>query len=325
MWFGPSAAAGAVRMLADASPACGMGVSVATDGTRYQTEVSAASHSPAARSALEVHASAHGYGYGYGRRSPASVSSAGHGSVYSSSHGHGHGHGKEGARRPRDARMGGSPRLAPARYPLGLDGVNRVYYETIRDALHLPPVIADGRPSSSYCVGVQGDGLLYLDPHHSGPAVPLRSFVPTPSTSASNHDSTRNGAHAPATRRSLCSEAYARGGSMRLEGYARAGSMSSEFVSGRGYGHPPMAEDGLVYIPPCAPRTPHRTRTTPHPLMRRRSQAGIARLRRRRTSRARTARRSDVPSTASVRPRCRCPGSTRACSWGLYVRMGRNG
>ncbi|KAJ7710948.1 hypothetical protein B0H17DRAFT_1027869, partial [Mycena rosella] len=83
-WFGPSAAAGAVRMLVDAFSAYGMGVSVATDGTLYQTEVFAASHSPAALSALEVHTSAHGHGH----RSPASISSAGHGSVYSSSHGH---------------------------------------------------------------------------------------------------------------------------------------------------------------------------------------------------------------------------------------------
>ncbi|KAJ7633820.1 hypothetical protein DFH06DRAFT_1175230 [Mycena polygramma] len=46
MWFGPSAAAGALRTLVDAFPACGLGVSVATDGTLYQTEVFAASHSP---------------------------------------------------------------------------------------------------------------------------------------------------------------------------------------------------------------------------------------------------------------------------------------
>ncbi|KAJ7242641.1 hypothetical protein C8J57DRAFT_1367287 [Mycena rebaudengoi] len=35
--------------------------------------------------------------------------------------------------------------------------------------------ITCGRPtSSSYFVGVQGDGLFYLDPHHSRPAVSLR-------------------------------------------------------------------------------------------------------------------------------------------------------
>ncbi|KAJ6583364.1 hypothetical protein DFH09DRAFT_1435743 [Mycena vulgaris] len=87
MWFGSSAAAGVVSissipartfsihifvappsppstMLVDAFPACGMGVSVATDGTLYQTEVFAASHSPAALSALKVHTSAHGHGTG---------------------------------------------------------------------------------------------------------------------------------------------------------------------------------------------------------------------------------------------------------------------
>jgi hypothetical protein len=34
-------------MLVEAFPACGLGVSLATDGTLYQTEVFAASHSPA--------------------------------------------------------------------------------------------------------------------------------------------------------------------------------------------------------------------------------------------------------------------------------------
>ncbi|KAJ7889656.1 hypothetical protein B0H13DRAFT_1887921 [Mycena leptocephala] len=38
MWFGPSAAAGALRTLVDAFPAAGLSVSVATDGTLYQTE-----------------------------------------------------------------------------------------------------------------------------------------------------------------------------------------------------------------------------------------------------------------------------------------------
>ncbi|KAJ6503191.1 Neutral/alkaline non-lysosomal ceramidase-domain-containing protein [Mycena vitilis] len=72
MWFGPSAAAGALRTLVDAFPACGLGVSVATDGTLYQTEIFAASHSPAASS------------------SATSVSSSGsHDHGKTSSHGHG--------------------------------------------------------------------------------------------------------------------------------------------------------------------------------------------------------------------------------------------
>ncbi|KAJ7828238.1 hypothetical protein B0H14DRAFT_2812364, partial [Mycena olivaceomarginata] len=63
MWFGPSAAVDAVGMLVDAFPACGMGVYVAADAALYGTEVFAASHSPAALSALHVHASsAHGQG-----------------------------------------------------------------------------------------------------------------------------------------------------------------------------------------------------------------------------------------------------------------------
>ncbi|KAJ7728224.1 hypothetical protein B0H16DRAFT_1777888 [Mycena metata] len=39
MWFGPSAAAGVLRTFVDAFPICSLGVSVATDGTFYQTDV----------------------------------------------------------------------------------------------------------------------------------------------------------------------------------------------------------------------------------------------------------------------------------------------
>ncbi|KAJ7452019.1 hypothetical protein FB451DRAFT_1283439 [Mycena latifolia] len=48
MWFGPNAAAGTVKTLVDAFPACGLGVSVTTDGTLYQTKVFAALHFPGA-------------------------------------------------------------------------------------------------------------------------------------------------------------------------------------------------------------------------------------------------------------------------------------
>ncbi|KAI0320566.1 hypothetical protein OF83DRAFT_1258250 [Amylostereum chailletii] len=60
---------------------------------------------------------------------------------------------------------------------LGLDGVNPIYYDTIKALYTFPQSIgiAGGRPSSSYYfVGSQADNLFYLDPHHTRPAVPLR-------------------------------------------------------------------------------------------------------------------------------------------------------
>lgn len=77
---------------------------------------------------------------------------------------------------------------------LGIDGVNPIYYETIKvrtlytqksnllrccgQALYTFPQsvgIAGGRPSSSYYfVGSQADNLFYLDPHHARPTIPLR-------------------------------------------------------------------------------------------------------------------------------------------------------
>ncbi|KDQ51386.1 hypothetical protein JAAARDRAFT_199213 [Jaapia argillacea MUCL 33604] len=60
---------------------------------------------------------------------------------------------------------------------LGLDGVNPIYYDSIKTLYTWPQSvgIAGGRPSSSYYfVGSQADNLFYLDPHHARPAVPLR-------------------------------------------------------------------------------------------------------------------------------------------------------
>ncbi|TCD62527.1 Cysteine protease atg4 [Steccherinum ochraceum] len=60
---------------------------------------------------------------------------------------------------------------------LGIDGVNPVYYDTLKTLYTWPQSvgIAGGRPSSSYYfVGSQADNLFYLDPHHARPAIPLR-------------------------------------------------------------------------------------------------------------------------------------------------------
>ncbi|KAJ3851389.1 peptidase family C54-domain-containing protein [Lentinula lateritia] len=77
---------------------------------------------------------------------------------------------------------------------LGLDGVNPIYYDTIKMLYTFPQSvgIAGGRPSSSYYfVGSQTDNLFYLDPHHARPAVPLRP-PPTASTKKSHKHSTRS-------------------------------------------------------------------------------------------------------------------------------------
>ncbi|KIY72637.1 hypothetical protein CYLTODRAFT_367405 [Cylindrobasidium torrendii FP15055 ss-10] len=86
--------------------------------------------------------------------------------VYEASGGHG----------PRK-RWGRRPVLLLLGIRLGLDGVNPVYYETIKMLYTFPQSvgIAGGRPSSSYYfVGSQADNLFYLDPHHARPAIPLR-------------------------------------------------------------------------------------------------------------------------------------------------------
>ncbi|KAK7031343.1 cysteine protease [Favolaschia claudopus] len=136
-WFGPSIAAGAIKTLVHAFPACGLGVSVATDGVLYQTSVFDASHT-----------------------SPNPDTESDNDSLS----------------------WGDRPVLLLLGLRLGLDGVNPIYYDTIKQLYTFPQSvgIAGGRPSSSlYFVAAQAEGLFYLDPHHSRPAVPLR---PPPKT-----------------------------------------------------------------------------------------------------------------------------------------------
>ncbi|KAJ7456401.1 peptidase family C54-domain-containing protein [Mycena galericulata] len=133
MWFGPSAAAGAIwwvsnaaSMLIDAFPSCGLDISIATDGMLYQTEVYAASHSPAALAALAAHP----------QHAPAHAHLASQSSSSPSGHSHGK-HGKKGEKGGKARGWGDRPVLLLLGIQLGLDGVNPVYRETIN--VRLPP------------------------------------------------------------------------------------------------------------------------------------------------------------------------------------------
>ncbi|KAG5331597.1 hypothetical protein C0989_007854, partial [Termitomyces sp. Mn162] len=137
-WFGPSTAAGAIKTLVNVFPDAGLGVVVATDGVLFQSEVFSASHTNYATS---VSATRHQKGL-------------------------------------TGTSWGDRPVLLLIGVRLGLDGVNPIYYETIKSV-----GIAGGRPSSSYYfVGSQADNLFYLDPHHARPAVALRPAPPPPAT-----------------------------------------------------------------------------------------------------------------------------------------------
>ncbi|KAF7289537.1 Cysteine protease [Mycena chlorophos] len=75
------------------------------------------------------------------------------------------------------ASWGDRPVLLLLGLRLGLDNVNPIYYSTIKELFTFPQSvgISGGRPSSSYYfVGAQGDGLIYLDPHHPRPALAIR-------------------------------------------------------------------------------------------------------------------------------------------------------
>lgn len=135
-WFGPSTAAGAIRKLVNDFPQAGIGVSVATDGVVYLSDVKAAAATIS--SSQELSSS---------KRKGASRS------------------GVAGWQRPVVVLVG---------VRLGLEGVHPMYYESIQRLFTFPQSmgIAGGRPSSSYYfVGFQEDTLLYLDPHSVRPAV----------------------------------------------------------------------------------------------------------------------------------------------------------
>ncbi|KAF7325237.1 hypothetical protein MKEN_00568200 [Mycena kentingensis (nom. inval.)] len=213
MWFGPSAAGTAVRTLVDGFPACGLGVAVAQDGTLYQTDVFAASHAPSVL-----------------LRSSASGSSHGHGNA-------------------RKRSWGDRPVLLLLGIRLGLDGVNPVYYETIKTLFRFPQSvgIAGGRPSSSYYfVGVQGDGLFYLDPHHSRPTIPLRPYLDDQRLPVPEVERLRRSV---SPEYALSSD-WERSGSVspELVQVHRAGSMSPDSASASRR-RQPMTEDELVYSP----------------------------------------------------------------------------
>lgn len=110
-------------------------MSVAIDGTLYQTKVFAASHGADAASLT---------------RSP---------------------------RRRHTTTWGDRPVLLLLGIRLGIEGVNPIYYDTIKMLYTFPQSvgIAGGRPSSSYYfVGSQADNLFYLDPHNQRPAITPR-------------------------------------------------------------------------------------------------------------------------------------------------------
>ncbi|EGO22797.1 cysteine protease required for autophagy [Serpula lacrymans var. lacrymans S7.9] len=139
-WFGPSTAAGAIKTLVHAFPEAGLGVSVASDGVIFQSDVYAASN------------------------------------AYIGS-----------PRRHAKVSWGGRAVIVLIGIRLGLDGVNPIYYDTIKALYTFPQSvgIAGGRPSSSYYfMGSQADNLFYLDPHHARPAVPLRPAPPATEASS---------------------------------------------------------------------------------------------------------------------------------------------
>lgn len=62
---------------------------------------------------------------------------------------------------------------------LGIDSLHPTYYPALKACFEIPSFvgIAGGRPNSSlYFIGLQGDDLIYLDPHFSRPALETKGL-----------------------------------------------------------------------------------------------------------------------------------------------------
>ncbi|EIW67990.1 hypothetical protein TREMEDRAFT_63874 [Tremella mesenterica DSM 1558] len=141
-WFGPSTAAGALKTLVNSFPPSGMAVATAVDSIVYKSDVYSASNLQST-------------GWSDESAPPRRQSSSSRSSTS----------------------WGNRAVLVLIGIRLGLDGVNPLYYESIKALFTFPQSvgIAGGRPSSSYYfVGTQANSLVYLDPHFTRPAVPLQ-------------------------------------------------------------------------------------------------------------------------------------------------------
>ncbi|WVR03505.1 hypothetical protein IAU60_000496 [Kwoniella sp. DSM 27419] len=155
-WFGPSTAAGALKLLTNSFAPCGLAVATATDSIVYRSDVYAASNLPSdAWDGQEAVPKQR-------KTSTATIQST---------------------------IWGKKAVLILVGIRLGLDGVNPIYFDSVKALFTFPQSvgIAGGRPSSSYYfVGTQANSLFYLDPHLTRPAVPMA--VPPANASAINEN-----------------------------------------------------------------------------------------------------------------------------------------
>lgn len=160
-WFGPSTAAGTLKTLANSFAPCGIAVATATDSIIYRSDVYAASNLPSDD---------------WNRISPTFNPSRKK---------------KRDNAEAKEGKWGERAVLILVGIRLGLDGVNPIYYDSIKALFTFPQSvgIAGGRPSSSYYfVGSQANHLFYLDPHLTRPAIPLQ-VPPLPVHSAKEEGS----------------------------------------------------------------------------------------------------------------------------------------
>ncbi|KDQ17504.1 hypothetical protein BOTBODRAFT_53103 [Botryobasidium botryosum FD-172 SS1] len=251
-WFGPSTAAGAIRTLVHAYPPAYLSVAIASDGVLFESDVYTASHmnnSPPTN----------------GRTQPGLPMSPSVGSAagsYKSRAGS--------SRRSlggRSRRWGDRAVLVLIGVRLGIDGVNPVYYESIKTLFTFPQCagIAGGRPSSSYYfVGSQENSLFYLDPHHTRPAVPLRP-PPSPSADSENEaTTTEEDSHNSTTHRGKASS----GSRRQSMADARERDWENQTHHRRTPTSPVSPRSSIYSVPapssPTGPKTPSGPRTSTH-------------------------------------------------------------
>ncbi|KAI9022167.1 hypothetical protein CLU79DRAFT_751450 [Phycomyces nitens] len=162
-WFGPSTISQVIQALVSDFPPAAMAVCIATDGVIYHEDVRDVATGKKPRGEFgylssrlhdlhEDHGRAEAMAI-YNRYNPPSIPS----------------HVSEGVFKPV---------LLLVALRLGIESLHPTYHAALKACFELPCFvgIAGGRPNSSlYFIGLQGDELIYLDPHFSRPALETKN------------------------------------------------------------------------------------------------------------------------------------------------------
>ncbi|KAI8379448.1 uncharacterized protein BYT42DRAFT_327482 [Radiomyces spectabilis] len=161
-WFGPNTISQVIQALVSDFPPANMAVYIATDGVVYHDDVQDVARGKKSRGEFTYFptrtASPEADGLDEARK------------LYTNSN----------TNVPKQSVGPFKPILILIAIRLGIDNFHPLYHAALKAYFELPNFVgvAGGRPNSSlYFIGLQGDELIYLDPHFSRPALETKSLA----------------------------------------------------------------------------------------------------------------------------------------------------